>query len=448
MGKRGYLAHDAAGEPLLTSPTRQWWGHGGMIDWANADAGAYWHDLKRQPLIDMGVAGHWTDLGEPELFNPANLYGTGLTQAEIQNSYNLMWLDSIADGYRRNAPSQRVFMLSRSGAAGMQKLGAALWSGDTASDFWSLLAQMPQQTHLMWSGIDYYGSDVGGFHREALSHFDGAPDRDAAMNGLYTQWLAYAALFELPVRAHAENLCNCKETAPVRIGDLASNRAALKLRAALLPYYYSLAHQAWQRGEPVFPSLDYWYPDDKGARALATTKMIGRQLIGAAIAEYGAETGEIYLPTGIWYDLRTGQRVDSAGGPLQIPLWRDGVFTLPLFARDGAIVPMQRDGVDTLGVFGAGDGFFDWFDDDGKTLAYQDGVYDLIQIDKSGFTLTLIRALGGALAPAVLDWHLPDGAMPREVLIDGEAVGYGIVGSAVRLSLPDFARRLTVEIKL
>ena len=123
MGKRGYLAHDGTGSPLLTSPTRQWWGHGGMIDWANADAGAYWHDLKRQPLVDIGVAGHWTDLGEPELFNPANLYGTGLTQAEIQNSYNLMWLESIADGYRRNVPSQRLFMLSRSGRRACRNMG-------------------------------------------------------------------------------------------------------------------------------------------------------------------------------------------------------------------------------------------------------------------------------------------------------------------------------------
>jgi hypothetical protein len=37
-------------------------------------------------------------------------------------------------------------------------------------------------------------------------------------------------MFELPVRPHTENLCNCKETAPDRIGDLPSNRENLKLR--------------------------------------------------------------------------------------------------------------------------------------------------------------------------------------------------------------------------
>ena len=448
MGRRGYLAHNAEGAPLLTSPTRQWWGHGGMIDWANPDAGAYWHDLKRQPLIEMGVAGHWTDLGEPEMFNPANLYGTGLTQAEIHNSYNLMWLESIADGYRRNAPSKRVFMMSRSGAAGMQGIGGAMWSGDTGSDFWSLLAQMPQQTHMMWSGIDYYGSDVGGFHRDALSHFDGAPGRDAAMDALYTQWLAYAALFELPVRAHTENICNCKQTAPDRIGDLASNRANLEMRARLLPYYYSLAHDAWHNGEPVFPSLDYWYPEDAATRGLATTKMIGRQLVGAGVAEYGAETADIYLPEGRWYDLRSGQLFVSDGGFEQVPLWRNGLFALPVFARDGAVVPVADGDRMTIEVFGIGDGFFDWYDDDGETLAYQDGFYDLIQIDKSGLVLNLRRALGSALTPAGLDWHLPPGALPLAVRIDGEDTSYGIVGNAVRLSLPAFEDNLTIEIIL
>src|SRR5262249_24091208 len=45
-----------------------WWGRGTMLDWTNPAAADRWHDHKRQPLIDMGVMGHWTDLGEPEDF--------------------------------------------------------------------------------------------------------------------------------------------------------------------------------------------------------------------------------------------------------------------------------------------------------------------------------------------------------------------------------------------
>ncbi len=448
MAARGYLAHDAAGIPLLTSPAPQWWGWGGMIDWARPEAGAYWHDLKRQPLVDLGVMAHWTDLGEPEMFNPDNLYGTGLTEQQVQNSYNVLWLESIADGYRRDAPSRRAFMMSRSGGAGMQRLGAAMWSGDTGSDFWSLLGQMPQQTHMMWSGIDYYGSDVGGFHRGALRHYDDAPDREAAMDALYTQWLAYSALFEVPVRPHTENLCNCKQTAPDRIGDLASNRANLELRYALLPYYYSLAHMAWHTGDPVFPGLDYWYPGDKAALADGRTKMIGRDLIAMGVAEYGAKTAEITLPVGAWYDFHTGTPLVSKGTPSTVPLWRDGLFALPLFARDGAMVPMDENGTRVLDVFGSGDGAFDWYDDDGETLAYQDGIYDLVQLDKAGLNLTLTRALGTALTPQRLDWHLPDGVEPKAAMIDGQTVAFAKNGNLMSVDLPALAKTMTVELIL
>ncbi|MBU1174698.1 MAG: DUF5110 domain-containing protein [Alphaproteobacteria bacterium] len=448
LAERGFLARDAEGEALLTGPARQWWGHGGMIDWATPEAGAYWHDLKRQKLVDMGVVAHWTDLGEPEMFNPDNRYGDGLTEEQVHNSYNLLWLESIADGYRRNAPDRRVFMMSRSGAAGMQRLGAAMWSGDTGADFWSLIGQMPQQTHMMWSGIDYYGSDVGGFRRSALSHFDGAPSRDAAMDALYTQWLAYAALYEVPIRPHTENLCNCRETAPDRIGDLVSNRASLELRRRLLPYYYALAHKAWRDGEPVFPSLDYLYPEDGATVGISTTKMIGRDLVGAAVAAYGAKAAKVYLPRGKWYDFRDGTMLVSNGGYAELPLWRDGVFALPLLARDGAVVPVDTGGgTHALTVFGEGDGQFDWYDDDGETLAYQDGDFDLIRIGKSGLTLTLTRARGDALAPMTLSWHLPDGVLPRAALIDGEPTTFGLVGPDVRIDLPDFADRLTIELR-
>ncbi len=445
MAARGFLARDASGAPLLTAPAPQWWGWGGMIDWLTPEAGAYWHDVKRQPLVDMGVAAHWTDLGEPEMYNPANLYGPGLDENAAHNSYNLMWLESIADGYRRAAPSKRVFMMSRSGAAGMQRFGAAMWSGDTGSDYWSLLGQMPQQTHMMWSGIDYYGSDVGGFHRGALRHYDDAPSREAAMDELYTQWFAYSSLFEVPVRPHTENLCNCKQTAPNRIGDLGSNRANIQLRYVLLPYYYSLAHAAWHDGEPVFPSLDYWYPQMAGTAS--QTRMIGRDLIGAGVAEYGVESADVLLPAGTWYDFRTGAPHISDGGMVSMPVWRDGLFSLPLFARDGAVIPIDDEGQSVIEVFGTGDGHFDWFDDDGETLAYQDGFYDLIRIDKRGDTLVLDRALGRTLTPKRLSWHLPDGVVAMGVKIDGKPVQFTASGNSLTLELPPLGTSLTIALQ-
>ena len=51
-----------------------WWGSGSMLDWTNPAAGNYWHDRKRQPLVEMGILGHWADLGEPEDFSPDARY--------------------------------------------------------------------------------------------------------------------------------------------------------------------------------------------------------------------------------------------------------------------------------------------------------------------------------------------------------------------------------------
>ena len=235
----------------------------------------------------------------------------------MRNSYNLLWAQSIFDGYQRNSPDKRPFIMSRSGGMGLQALGGAMWSGDTGGDFGSLAAQMPQQQHMMWSGIDYYGSDIGGFHRSAMGIYPGT--HEELTNELYTQWFAYSALFEVPVRPHTENLCNCKETAPDRIGDVASNLANIKLRYALEPYYYSLAHRAWLDGEPVFPSLDYYY-DDEAVKGLGHVKMIGSELVSAAVADARRQSDvSIYLPAGDWYDFRTGAITRSDRRDLHAP---------------------------------------------------------------------------------------------------------------------------------
>lgn len=432
------LAHDMNGEPALTSASGNWWGKGGMIDWLATTAAAQWHDWKRQRLIDMGIVGHWTDLGEPEMVGPAFHYGPdNLTDPQVRNSYNLLWAKSIFDGYRRNSPDKRPFIMSRSGGIGMQALGGAMWSGDTGGDFGSLQAQMAQQQHMMWSGMDYYGSDIGGFHRSAMGVYPG--DHQDLIDELYTQWFAYAAMFEVPVRPHTENLCNCKETAPDRIGDVASNLANIRLRYALEPYYYSLAHRAWLEGEPVFPSMDYSYRDAE-LKGRGDLKMIGSELVSVSVAAPGAMEAQLYLPAGNWYDLRTGSVFSSVGEHLTLPLHTRELLQLPLFARDGAIVPMT----DGLHVFGSKPNSFDWYDDDGATTAYQRGDYDHLFVTVDARSVTIERKRGD-LMPKRLIW-MRDSPVTR-VTVDGVEAAFEADGHSVSVPLGTFGERTRVEVE-
>lgn len=385
----GYLVRKKEGGDPVT--LFAWWGFGGYLDWTNPATGDYWHDLKRQPLIEMGILGHWTDLGEPEMFQKDAWYfgENGLhAEPDVHNLYNFRWSESIARGYVRNGDLQRPFILSRSGTAGIQRFGTLLWSGDIGADLVSLAAHFGAQMHLSFSGLDYYGADIGGFHRAA------AGDN---LDPIYTRWFAAGSLLDVPVRVHTENLCNCKETAPDRVGDSASNLANLRLRYRLIPYLYSLAHRAWLFAEPVEPPLVYYYQHDPAVAQIADEKLLGRDLLVATSAELNAEQRDVYLPAGTWVDFYTQEWIDSPGAWQRgVPLRRDGLFRLPLYARAGAILPLMYVDEQTMNAFGrrldgsvhdelilrlyAGEGHFTLYEDDGTTIAYQDGAVRTTEI--------------------------------------------------------------------
>jgi len=369
LKNKNYLArncYDGSPSILTANP---WWGIGGMIDWTNPDAGLFWHNLKRQKLYELGISYHWTDLGEPEMYNQDSCYfgfpELNKTQhADVHNIYNFRWIESIATGYKANANKKRPFMLSRSGTSGQQRFGAAMWSGDIGANMGALTAHYNVQMHMSYSGIDYYGADVGGFHRRPET-------LDGDQNELYTQWFANASLFDFPVRAHTWNLSNSLETSPSKIGDLESNRYNLILRYKLLPYYYSLAHMAHQDGLPVIIPMPMEFPEDLNVRRIGNQKMIGPFLMGAMVARYGETMRDVYLPKGEWMNWHTHEIYHSRGENFRdIEVVENGIFRIPLFVRKGAIIPSS----DEVFIYPSEEKTsFTLFEDDGWSTDYQSG---------------------------------------------------------------------------
>jgi alpha-glucosidase (family GH31 glycosyl hydrolase) len=220
-----------------------------------------------------------------------------------------------------------------------------MWSGDVAPNMENLRGHLQTQMHMSLAGMDYYGSDAGGF----LPPQDGGI-QPSQVDELYTQWFANNALLDVPLRPHAwafgEENGNIHIT-PDHRGHKPSNRANLLLRYELIPYLYSLAHRAYRFGEPVFPPLVYHFQDDPNVRGIGNVKLIGDALLFGVVATFGQTDRRVYLPRGRWVDYHSGQWYDSAGGEIPaVPLYRErlnqqGIFTIPLFARAGAIIPQM-----------------------------------------------------------------------------------------------------------
>jgi alpha-glucosidase (family GH31 glycosyl hydrolase) len=397
-------------QPVLIDAT-DFFGVASMIDWSDPKARKWIHDNRRFPnLTKKGVTSHWTDLGEPERKDPNACYegvettvsGLKNHHSDIHNLYNLLWVKGIWDGYVDHQgqtndlgiTNPRPFILTRSGSAGIQRFGAAMWSGDIASNLKSLATFYNAQMHMSFSGIDYYGSDVGGFRREALPRNDKQGSYRGFEEEAYTQWLANAAWTDVPVRPHTDNefvqVSPRYATSPHLVGKKASNLANVRQRYELIPYYYSLAYLAFQKGAPMAPPPVFYFQNDPNLRGIGHEKMIGRDLLVGIVARHGEYERDVYLPAGRWANYHSNEWVQSSGSVVRnVPVYRDGILRIPTFARAGAILPKMAVDADTKDAFGhrksgaasrdelifriypdAQQTSFVLFEDDGQTLKY------------------------------------------------------------------------------
>lgn len=146
-----------------------------------------------------------------------------------------------------------------------------------------------------------------------------------------------------------------------------------RLRYRLLPYIYSTAITANLTGMPVCRAMPLMFEDDALQNAVCEY-MFGENLL------VGAFSDEIYLPAGnIWIDYWSG-KVYEGGAVVkpEIPDDRGGF----LFVRGGAIIPtdvprQHTNPGDTeniiLELYPHGVSYYDFYEDDGMTLEYNDG---------------------------------------------------------------------------
>jgi alpha-D-xyloside xylohydrolase len=411
-GTDNYKELDAAGfmyHGNIEAGAKDWVGPGytsSFYDpYSKAARDIYWRQLNEN-LNVLGVDAWWMDATEPDLHSnldldsiKARIGPTAMGPAEnFFNSYPLVHTGGVYDGSRQVSPDKRVFILTRSGFAGLQRHAAAVWSGDIASRWDDLYNQISAGVSIGYSGLPNWTFDIGGFANEGRysTNKPAAADLEEwrELNLRWFQFGAFAPLF----RSHGEF--------PFReIFNLAPQGSEVydslvwhdKLRYRLLPYIYTVAADTFHRDGTIMRGLAMDFVDDVAARDVRDEYLFGKAFLVAPVYKHKARTRKVYLPAGAdWYDFHSGTK--SAGGQAidaAAPLAR-----MPLYVRAGSIVPVGADiqytadqpgAPITLFVFTGADGSFDYYEDDGVSYGYERGEFARIPLryDAAKGTLTI-----------------------------------------------------------
>lgn len=246
-------------------------------------------------------------------------------------SFGLNGTDDAADIMKKYG-NIRPFIISLDGWAGTQR-NAGIWSGDQTGGKWEYIRfHIPTYITTSISGNPNIGSDLDGI-------FGG---QNKEINIRDFQWKTFT-----PIELNMDGWSPLPKN-PFQYGEEANaiNRSYLKLKSQMLPYIYSIAHDATFEGKPMIRAMFMDNKNDKEAfdNNSKYQYMWGDYLLVAPIYEPSVDENNervrnnIYLPSGnIYYDLFTGK--SYKGGQtlnnFKTPLWK-----LPVFVKEGAIIPL------------------------------------------------------------------------------------------------------------
>lgn len=331
------------------------------FDIANPAFAAAYFELLHHPHEVMGVDFWWIDWQQGEV--------SGLPGLDP-----LWWLNHLHFYDLGRSREKRPFIFSRWGGLGNHRYPIG-FSGDTIVN-WDSLNFQPYFTATAANvGYSWWSHDIGG-------HMLGTEDAE-----LYARWVQFG-VFSPIFRLHStKNAFHDRRPWGYDAETLAVTREAMQLRHALIPTIYSLSwHNATQHQAMIRP-MYHDYPTRDEAYRCPQQYTFGPDLIAApyttpADADTNLSHQTVWLPSGLWHHFFTGEQFEGDRWLTQ----NGRLANIPVFAKAGAIVPMGPKvgwgGVDNpetihLHCFAGADGEFTFYEDDGETMAYQQGSFAL-----------------------------------------------------------------------
>ncbi|KRV48710.1 glycosyl hydrolase [Wenjunlia vitaminophila] len=297
-------------------------------DFTSAAARQWWGEL----LELHGCAGVWHVGDEPAVsaaFGERTLPrstrhcgdGAGGDHRSAHNVYGLLMARAAHEALERSCPDRRPWVVARSGWAGMQRY-AGCGVGEVTAQWAGLRVALALVLGLGLCGVPYSGADVGA----------GASGRPSPE--LYLRWLQLGSF--LPLFRTRGSAVGWPE--PWEFGPevLERARAVFAERERLLPYLYTLAHEARRTGAPYVRPVWWHEPGLAPLRGVGDAFLLGDALLVAPVMEPGVEHRRVRLPSGRWYDRATG-RAYTGPGVVELPAPLERV---PVLVRAGAVVPV------------------------------------------------------------------------------------------------------------
>lgn len=394
-----YKAFDAKGwmyNRAVKDSIRDWIGSGyiaGFYDAYSEGARKLFWEQMNEKLYSKGFDAWWMDASEPDILSNASMpYRKELmnptalgSSTEYFNAYALVNAMAIYDGQRSANPDDRVFLLTRSGFAGLQRYSTATWSGDIGTRWEDMKAQISAGLNFAMSGIPYWTMDIGGFcvERRYEKAAEGSEDRKEwrELNTRWFQFGAFCPLFRSHGQYPAREIYNL---APEGHPAYNSMVYYTKLRYRLMPYIYSLAGMTYFDDYTIMRALAMDFGTDAKTHTIGDQFLFGPNLMVCPVYTYKATTKEVYFPAGAnWYDYESNRPI--AGGQtlaVAAPYER-----IPLFVREGAILPLGEDIQTTkeaqtdltLKVYTGANGSFTLYEDEGVNYNYEKGAHSTIR---------------------------------------------------------------------
>ena len=399
LDAKGWMYHQAIKDDI-----HDWLGFRGSF-YDAYDAGArkmFWRQMDENlyTKYKFGIDAWWMDASEPNVrdctpmwYRKALSGPTALgTSTEYFNAYSIVNADAIYNGQRSVNPNQRVFLLTRSGFAGEQRYSTATWSGDIATRWEDMRAQMTAGLNYSMAGLPFWGMDQGGFCVEnryvaAQQEFDKTGKENADLKEwreLQARWNQFGCFVPL-YRTHGQwPLREVWNIAPADHPAYKTIVAYDKLRYRLMPYLYSMAGMVHLKDYTMMRGLVMDFNGDEKVLDIKDQWMFGSALMACPVGEYQKYSREVYLPKQKgWYDFYTGAY--HAGGQTIVA---DAPYDkIPVFIPEGAILPIgpemqwsdeKKPELIDLYVYAGKDGSYTLYEDEGTNYNYEKGKYAVI----------------------------------------------------------------------